>query len=75
MSDILSVSLWSHVFLPLRTFFENKVQEDKEKKELEKSVEDSTVPTPSSLMPPPPPPPPAKKKGQKQGQWLILQNL
>ncbi|XP_017514631.3 enolase 4 isoform X4 [Manis javanica] len=52
----------------LRTFFENKVQEDKEKKELEKSVEDSTVLTPSSLMPPPPPPPPAKKKGQKQGR-------
>ncbi|XP_036754889.1 enolase 4 isoform X3 [Manis pentadactyla] len=52
----------------LRTFFENKVQEDKEKKELEKSVEDSTVPTLSSLMPPPPPPPPAKKKGLKQGR-------
>ncbi|KAK2507855.1 hypothetical protein MC885_002461 [Smutsia gigantea] len=54
----------------LRKFFENKVQEDKEKKELEKSLEDSTVPTLSSLIPPrpPPPPPPAKKKGQKQGR-------
>ncbi|XP_007173219.1 enolase 4 isoform X5 [Balaenoptera acutorostrata] len=52
----------------LRTFFESKVQEDKERKELEKSLEDSTVPTPSPLTPPPPPPPPAKKKGQKQGR-------
>ncbi|XP_059757081.1 enolase 4 isoform X6 [Balaenoptera ricei] len=52
----------------LRTFFESKVQEDKERKELEKSLEDSTVPTPSPLTPPLPPPPPAKKKGQKQGR-------
>ncbi|XP_028005360.2 enolase 4 isoform X3 [Eptesicus fuscus] len=56
----------------LRTFFENKVQEDKERKELEKSLENSAVHIPSSLMPPPPPtpppPPPAKKKGQKQGR-------
>ncbi|KAM9051302.1 enolase 4 isoform 1-T1 [Megaptera novaeangliae] len=52
----------------LRTFFESKVQEDKERKELEKSLKDSTVPTPSPLTPPPPPPPPAKKKGQKQGR-------
>uniref|UniRef100_A0A671E4P6 Enolase 4 n=2 Tax=Rhinolophus ferrumequinum TaxID=59479 RepID=A0A671E4P6_RHIFE len=50
----------------LRTFFENKVQEDKERKELEKSLEESTVPVPLPLIPPPPPPP-AKKKGQKQG--------
>ncbi|KAJ8789571.1 hypothetical protein J1605_022098 [Eschrichtius robustus] len=56
----------------LRTFFESKVQEDKERKELKKSLEDSTVPTPSPLTPPPPPPPPAKKKGQKQGRWLII---
>uniref|UniRef100_A0A8C3X973 Enolase 4 n=1 Tax=Catagonus wagneri TaxID=51154 RepID=A0A8C3X973_9CETA len=53
----------------LRIFFENKVQEDKERKELEKSLEDSTMPVPSPLIPPPPPPPPpAKKKGQKQGR-------
>ncbi|KAM7073926.1 enolase 4 isoform 2-T2 [Molossus nigricans] len=51
----------------LRTFFENKVQEDKERKELEKNLEDSTVPTLLIPPPPPPPPPPAKKKGQKQG--------
>ncbi|XP_020758358.2 enolase 4 isoform X2 [Odocoileus virginianus] len=48
----------------LRTFFENKVQEDKERKELEKNLEDSTVLSPQ----PPPPPPPSKKKGQKQGR-------
>nr|XP_017514631.2 enolase 4 isoform X3 [Manis javanica] len=64
----MALSSQAEVDQVLRTFFENKVQEDKEKKELEKSVEDSTVPTPSSLMPPPPPPPPAKKKGQKQGR-------
>ncbi|XP_010968154.2 enolase 4 isoform X1 [Camelus bactrianus] len=52
----------------LRTFFENKVQEDKERKESEKSLEDSAVPIPSPLTPPAPPPPPAKKKGQKQGR-------
>ncbi|XP_005879747.1 PREDICTED: enolase-like protein ENO4 isoform X2 [Myotis brandtii] len=56
----------------LRTFFENKVQEDKEGEELEKSLENSAVHISSSLMPPPPttppPPPPAKKKGQKQGR-------
>ncbi|XP_037660232.1 enolase 4 isoform X3 [Choloepus didactylus] len=52
----------------LRIFFENKVQEEKEKRELEKSTEDSVVvPIPSPL-PPAPPPPPAKKKGQKQGR-------
>ncbi|XP_070288295.1 enolase 4 isoform X1 [Myotis yumanensis] len=54
------------------TFFENKVQEDKEGEELEKSLENSAVHISSSLMPPPPttppPPPPAKKKGQKQGR-------
>nr|XP_020758361.1 enolase 4 isoform X5 [Odocoileus virginianus texanus] len=48
----------------LRTFFENKVQENKERKELEKNLEDSTVLSPQ----PPPPPPPSKKKGQKQGR-------
>nr|XP_025849861.1 enolase 4 isoform X2 [Vulpes vulpes] len=53
----------------LRTFFENKVQEDKERRELEKSLEDPTAPIPLPLPPPPPPPPPpAKKKGQKQGK-------
>ncbi|XP_049710613.1 enolase 4 isoform X1 [Elephas maximus indicus] len=53
----------------LRTFFANKVQEDQERKELESTVEDSTVPVPLPLVPPPPlPPPPAKKKGQKQGR-------
>ena len=58
--------------MPLRTFFENKVQEDKERKELEKNLEDSTVLSPQPLPPPPPPPPQSKKKGQKQGQWLII---
>ncbi|XP_043781201.1 enolase 4 isoform X2 [Cervus elaphus] len=52
----------------LRTFFENKVQEDKERKELEKNLKDSTVLSPQSPPPPPPPPPPSKKKGQKQGR-------
>nr|XP_006200299.1 enolase 4 [Vicugna pacos] len=52
----------------LRTFFENKVQEDKERKESEKSLEDSAVPVSSPLTPPAPPPPPTKKKGQKQGR-------
>ncbi|XP_054546409.1 enolase 4 isoform X2 [Talpa occidentalis] len=49
----------------LRMFFENKVQEDQERRELEKNLEDSMVPV--SQTPPPPPPPPAKKKGQKAG--------
>ncbi|XP_043331279.1 enolase 4 isoform X4 [Cervus canadensis] len=52
----------------LRTFFENKVQEDKERKELEKNLKDSTVLSPQPPPPPPPPPPPSKKKGQKQGR-------
>ncbi|XP_026350002.3 enolase 4 isoform X1 [Ursus arctos] len=53
----------------LRTFFENKVQEDKERRELEKSLQDPAVTVASPLPPPPPPPPPpAKKKGQKQGR-------
>ncbi|XP_058291961.1 enolase 4 isoform X4 [Hylobates moloch] len=50
----------------LRIFFASKVQEDKERKELEKSLEYSTVPSPlPPVPPPPPPPPPTKKKGQK----------
>nr|XP_055104018.1 enolase 4 isoform X4 [Symphalangus syndactylus] len=50
----------------LRIFFASKVQEDKERKELEKSLEYSTVPSPLPPVPPPPPrPPPTKKKGQK----------
>uniref|UniRef100_A0A8C9DQK0 Enolase 4 n=1 Tax=Prolemur simus TaxID=1328070 RepID=A0A8C9DQK0_PROSS len=56
----------------LRIFFANKVQEDMERKELEKSLEDSTVPTPLPLIPPPSPPPPTKKKGQKQGRKDII---
>ncbi|XP_040110762.1 enolase 4 isoform X2 [Oryx dammah] len=52
----------------LRTFFENKVQEDKERKELEKNLEDSTALSLQPPPPPPPPPPPSKKKGQKQGR-------
>nr|XP_054378904.1 enolase 4 isoform X3 [Pongo abelii] len=53
----------------LRIFFASKVQEDKERKELEKSLEYSTVPTPlPPVPPPPPPPPPTKKKGQKPGR-------
>ncbi|XP_054437207.1 enolase 4 [Pteronotus mesoamericanus] len=65
----LAPSSQAEVDQVLRTFFENKVKEDKERKELEKSLEDSAEPTPSLLIPapPPPPPPPAKKKGQKQG--------
>ncbi|XP_021007317.1 enolase 4 isoform X3 [Mus caroli] len=55
----------------LRTFFEHKVQEDKERKELEKSQEE-LVPAPPPVTlpppPPPPPPPPSKKKGQKAGR-------
>ncbi|XP_051837468.1 enolase 4 [Antechinus flavipes] len=50
----------------LANFFANKVQEDKESKELELSLEQplfegSVVPQP----PPPSPPPPPKKKGQR----------
>uniref|UniRef100_H0WMS8 Enolase 4 n=1 Tax=Otolemur garnettii TaxID=30611 RepID=H0WMS8_OTOGA len=52
----------------LRTFFANKVQEDKERKELEKCLEDLPVPSPQSPSPPLPPPPPTKKKGQRQGK-------
>ncbi|XP_044096537.1 enolase 4 isoform X1 [Neovison vison] len=52
----------------LRTFFGNKAQEDKERRELEKSLEDTRVSIPSPAPPPPPPPPPAKKRGQKQGK-------
>ncbi|XP_036029832.1 enolase 4 [Onychomys torridus] len=51
----------------LRIFFENKVQEDKERKELERSLEEP-VHAPPPVIPPPPPPPPTKKKGQKQGR-------
>ncbi|XP_008067864.1 enolase 4 [Carlito syrichta] len=52
----------------LRTFFARKVQEDKERQELEKSLESSTVPTPLPPIPLSAPPPPPKKKGQKQGR-------
>ncbi|XP_029788514.1 enolase 4 isoform X2 [Suricata suricatta] len=52
----------------LRTLFENKVQEEKERRELEKALKDQTVSIPSLPPPPPPPPPPATKKGQKQGR-------
>lgn len=58
-------------FLPFRIFFENKVQEDKERKELERSSEEP-VHAPPPVIPPPPPPPPTKKKGQKQGEWLVI---
>ncbi|KAM7330398.1 hypothetical protein ACRRTK_012011 [Alexandromys fortis] len=51
----------------LRLFFENKVQEDRERKELERSLEES-VPAPPPVILPPPPPPPTKKKGQKPGR-------
>ncbi|XP_036915576.1 enolase 4 isoform X1 [Sturnira hondurensis] len=66
----LAPSSQAEVDQVLRTFFENKVLEDKERKELEKGLEDSAEPTPSPLIPAPAPPPslpPAKKKGQKQG--------
>ncbi|XP_054975642.1 enolase 4 isoform X1 [Sorex araneus] len=51
----------------LRTFFEEKVQEDKEKKELEKKISAMPVPsaTTSSI-------PPARKKGQKAGKKEAL---
>ncbi|XP_060027201.1 enolase 4 isoform X2 [Erinaceus europaeus] len=49
----------------LRTFFETKLQEDKERRELEQNLEESTAFAPS---PPPPPVPPVKKKGQKTGR-------
>ncbi|XP_021799421.2 enolase 4 isoform X4 [Papio anubis] len=53
----------------LRIFFASKVQEDKERKELENSLECSAVPTlVPPVLPPPPPPPPTKKKGQKPGR-------
>ncbi|XP_055486016.1 enolase 4 isoform X3 [Psammomys obesus] len=51
----------------LRVFFENKVQEDKKRKELERSQEEP-VQAPQTVIPPPPPPPPSKKKGQKSGR-------
>uniref|UniRef100_A0A8C6RHQ9 Enolase 4 n=1 Tax=Nannospalax galili TaxID=1026970 RepID=A0A8C6RHQ9_NANGA len=50
----------------LRLFFDNKVQEDKERKELERSLEEPVhVPLPVT---PPPPLPPTKKKGPKPGR-------
>ncbi|XP_027451752.2 enolase 4 [Zalophus californianus] len=52
----------------LRTFFENKVREDKERRDLERGLEDPAVLTPLPLPAPPPPPPPARKRGQKQGR-------
>ncbi|KAM4852010.1 enolase 4 isoform 3-T3 [Thomomys bottae] len=52
----------------LRTFFANKVQEDKEQKELEKTIEESTAPPPPPVTPPLAPPPPPKKKGPKSGR-------
>ncbi|XP_011898437.1 PREDICTED: enolase-like protein ENO4 isoform X6 [Cercocebus atys] len=53
----------------LRIFFASKLQEDKERKELENSLECSAVPTlVPPVPPPPPPPPPTKKKGQKPGR-------
>ncbi|XP_045295039.1 enolase 4 isoform X3 [Leopardus geoffroyi] len=52
----------------LRTFFESKVQEEKERRQLEKGLEDQTISIPS----PPPPPPPARKKGQRQGRTDTL---
>ncbi|XP_023096755.2 enolase 4 isoform X3 [Herpailurus yagouaroundi] len=52
----------------LRTFFESKVQEEKERRQLEKGLEDQTIAIPS----PPPPPPPARKKGQRQGRTDTL---
>ncbi|KAF6108526.1 enolase 4 [Phyllostomus discolor] len=56
----------------LRTFFENKVQEDRERKDLEKGLEDSAEPTPAPVMPASPPPPPAaKKKGQKPEKPIV----
>ncbi|KAL1787940.1 enolase 4 [Sigmodon hispidus] len=51
----------------LRIFFENKVQEEKERKELERSPEEP-VHVPPPVIPPAPPPPPTKKKGQKPGR-------
>ncbi|XP_044516119.1 enolase 4 [Gracilinanus agilis] len=56
----------------LTNFFANKLQEDKESKELELSLQQ-----PLSLMslqppsPPPPPPPSSKKKGQKGKKEII----
>ncbi|XP_033037479.1 enolase 4 isoform X2 [Trachypithecus francoisi] len=53
----------------LRIFFASKVQEAKERKELENSLEYSAVPTLlPPAPPPPPPPPPTKKRGQKPGR-------
>lgn len=51
----------------LRNFFEEKVRDEKERKELEEKI--SAVPIPSA--PPPSPPPAAKKKGQKAGKKEI----
>ncbi|KAL6087383.1 hypothetical protein STEG23_027599, partial [Scotinomys teguina] len=48
----------------LRIFFENKVQEDRERKELERSPEEPVHAPPPVI----PPPPPTKKKGQKSGR-------
>ncbi|XP_006142272.1 enolase 4 [Tupaia chinensis] len=56
----------------LRMFFAKKVQEDLERKELEKSLEDSAMPIAPPPIPPPPPPPPTKKKGQKPGRKETL---
>ncbi|XP_040847704.1 enolase 4 [Ochotona curzoniae] len=62
----------AEVDLTLRTFFANKVQEEKERKELEKNLEKSTLSIPMPLLPPAPPPPPSKKKPQKPGRKETL---
>ncbi|XP_054975644.1 enolase 4 isoform X3 [Sorex araneus] len=63
----LSCWRWRRRSGPRRTFFEEKVQEDKEKKELEKKISAMPVPsaTTSSI-------PPARKKGQKAGKKEAL---
>ncbi|XP_058527402.1 enolase 4 isoform X2 [Ochotona princeps] len=62
----------AEVDLTLRTFFANKVQEEKERKELEKNLEKSMLSISMPLLPPAPPPPPSKKKPQKPGRKETL---
>ncbi|XP_021109012.1 enolase 4 isoform X1 [Heterocephalus glaber] len=64
----LAPSSQAEVDCMLRAFFANKVQEEKERKALEKSQEDSAGSVPPSQILPPPPPPPTKKRGQKPGK-------
>ncbi|EHA99627.1 hypothetical protein GW7_21294 [Heterocephalus glaber] len=71
----LAPSSQAEVDCMLRAFFANKVQEEKERKALEKSQEDSAGSVPPSQILPPPPPPPTKKRGQKPEHIDVITSI